>query len=98
MPLPNLFRRKPRVLTNLKIAEVSAVDKGAGEGCYIMLKKRASNDKAVANAVARLALSVKSIVDDDSVNKSMMLTKTFSQFQAHLDKVTHSLTIELVRF
>lgn len=33
-------KRKARVLTNLKIAEVNAVDRGAGEGCHVMLRKR----------------------------------------------------------
>jgi hypothetical protein len=34
-------KRKPvRVLTDLKISEISAVDKGAGEGCRVMLRKR----------------------------------------------------------
>jgi hypothetical protein len=32
--------RKPRVLRNLKIAEISGVDKGAGRGVKIMLTKR----------------------------------------------------------
>jgi hypothetical protein len=30
----------PRILSNLKIDEVSAVDRGAGEGVRIMLTKR----------------------------------------------------------
>jgi hypothetical protein len=34
-------KRKPaRVLTNVKIDEVSAVDHGAGEGCHVVLRKR----------------------------------------------------------
>jgi hypothetical protein len=34
------LKRKARILTNLKIDEVSAVDAGAGEGCHIKLLKR----------------------------------------------------------
>jgi hypothetical protein len=33
-------RRKARVLTNLKISEVSSVDRGAGEGCRVVMRKR----------------------------------------------------------
>jgi hypothetical protein len=83
-----LRKRKARVLTRLKISEISAVDKGAGEGVQIMLMKRASDNKALAEATVRLAVSVKSIVDDDSVDKNDMLAKTFAQFQQHLDKLT----------
>jgi hypothetical protein len=35
------IKRKPvRLLTNLKISEVSAVDRGAGEGCHVLMRKR----------------------------------------------------------
>jgi hypothetical protein len=38
-PLSN--KRKPvRVLSRVKVAEISAVDVGAGEGCHVMLRKR----------------------------------------------------------
>ena len=36
----NIFKRKPRLLTKLKIAEVSAVDHAACPGAKIMLRKR----------------------------------------------------------
>ena len=32
--------RRARVLTNVCVEEVSVVDKGAGEGCHIMIRKR----------------------------------------------------------
>jgi hypothetical protein len=79
-------KRRGRVLTNLKIAEISAVDHGAGEGVRIMMMKSASN-AAITNATKHLALSVKSILDDPNCDKNDMLTKTFSQFQEHLRKV-----------
>ena len=80
MPLNN--KRKPRVLTNVKIDEVSAVDRGAGEGVRIMMMKRASN-AGFAKATARLAESVKSIVDNSDCDKNAMLAKTFAQYQQH---------------
>jgi hypothetical protein len=76
--------RRARVLTNGKISEVSAVDKGAGEGCQIKLLKRAS-DAAFAKATRRLAMSVKSIAEDPNCDKNGLLAKTFDQFQQHLD-------------
>jgi hypothetical protein len=60
MPPPN--KRKARVLRNVRVDEISAVDKGAGEGVHIMMMKRASRNEAFAKAIARLAASVKSIV------------------------------------
>jgi len=36
--------RKVRVLTRLKISEVSCVDKGAGEGCKVLISKRYEDD------------------------------------------------------
>jgi hypothetical protein len=81
--------RRARVLTNVRVDEISAVDAGAGEGVQIMLMKRASDNKAVAEATARLAASVKSIVSDAAVtDKGAMLAKTFAQYQEHLNKLT----------
>ena len=34
----------PRLLRNLRIDEISSVDRGAGEGCRIMLYKRDNGD------------------------------------------------------
>ena len=83
------IKRKPvRLLTNLKISEVSAVDRGAGEGCHVMLTKR---DRTVLKAkfdkaTARLAVSVKSIVNDPDCNdKRGMLARSFGQFLAHVN-------------
>jgi hypothetical protein len=79
----NIFKRKARRLTKLKIDEVSAVDKSAGVGTKIMLKKRASD--AAFEATRCLAMSVKSILADPDCDMDAMLTKTFSQYQQHLD-------------
>jgi hypothetical protein len=38
--MPPNNKRKARVLTNLKISEVSSCDRGAGEGCRVVLTKR----------------------------------------------------------
>lgn len=77
--------RRARILTNVKISEVSAVDRGAGEGCDIKLLKRASTNAAITNATGRLAMSVESILADADCDKDAMLAKTFSQFQDHLN-------------
>ena len=37
-------KRRPRILRNLVVEEVSAVDRGAGEGCAVLLRKR-DNDE-----------------------------------------------------
>jgi hypothetical protein len=42
---------------------------------------------AFAEATARLAMSVNSIANDPDCNKSAMLTKTFAQFQQHLNEL-----------
>ena len=58
--------RKVKVLTRLKITEVSAVDRGAGEGCRVVLSKRDDSDysntelsveeRARAEMIGRMAL------------------------------------------
>ena len=79
--------RRARVLTNVRVDEISCVDEGAGEGVQIMMMKRGSNNKALAEATVRLATSVKSIVNDAAVtDKGAMLAQTFAQYQdPHLD-------------
>jgi hypothetical protein len=59
----------------------------------IMLWKRNGSRAAALktqmdNAVARLAVSVKSIINDPSANKNEMLAKTFGQFLDHCNKLT----------
>jgi hypothetical protein len=89
----NMFKRKPRLLTKLKIDEVSAVDHAAAPGARIVMLKRDRNLKAKFDqATARLAASVKSIVNDPDCDKSEMLGRSFAQFLDHLNKLNKSRT------
>jgi hypothetical protein len=94
----NMFRRKPRVLTQLAISEVSAVDKAAAPGARIVLLKRDAADRAVLKAkfdeaARRLARSVKSILNDDDVtDKNAWLSKSFVQCLDHLNSLTGTRT------
>jgi hypothetical protein len=83
-----MFRRKPRVLTQLAISEVSAVDKAAAPGARIMLRKRArvASRAEFDKAVVCLAKSVDSIMADDTVtDKNAMLSRSFGQFLYHVN-------------
>jgi hypothetical protein len=76
-----------RELTKLRIDEVSAVDRGAGEDCKILLRKRDQN--AVAKAINALKTSVGLILDDsdiDDATKRSELAETFGQFESYLDR------------
>jgi hypothetical protein len=77
-----------KFLTRLKISEVSAVDRGAGEDCRILLRKR--DQDAVAKATAALETSVGLILDSDGSEeeKRQELAETFAQFQMYLDRET----------
>ena len=74
-----------KLLTRLKISEVSAVDRGAGEDCQILLRKR---DQDVTKATAALETSVGLILDSDGSEeeKRQELAETFAQFQMYLDR------------
>jgi hypothetical protein len=77
----------PKLLTRLKISEVSAVDAAAGENCEILLMKR--HGDAVAKAVDALKTSVGLILDDsdiDDATKRSELAETFTQFQMYVDR------------
>jgi hypothetical protein len=75
-----------KLLTRLKISEVSAVDRGAGTDCRILLRKR--DRDATKAATEALETSVASILgcDDDDATKRGALAETFAQFQMHLDR------------
>jgi hypothetical protein len=75
-----------KLLTRLKISEVSAVDRGAGEDCRILLRKR--DQDAIAKATEALKESVHSIMtcDDDDEVKRAALVETFGQFESYLDR------------
>jgi uncharacterized protein YfcZ (UPF0381/DUF406 family) len=83
----NNKRKLVRRLHDVRVDEVSAVDKSAGVGTKIMLRKRASTNTAIAEATKCLAMSVKSIAEDSNCDKNAMLTKTFAQYQQHLDEL-----------
>jgi hypothetical protein len=51
---PNNKRRPARLLHNLRIDEVSAVDKGAGVGARIMLRKRDDDHAAIVRKFERI--------------------------------------------
>jgi hypothetical protein len=76
----------PKLLTRLKISEVSAVDRGAGEDCRILLRKR--DQDVVGKATTALKESVSSILgcDDDDETKRAALVETFGQFESYLDR------------
>jgi hypothetical protein len=75
-----------RILTKLKITEVSSVDRGAGEGVQIVLRKHDQGDNAsiIDKSMDALAESVCSIIADDNVDKAAAMTKTFEQFSDYL--------------
>ena len=89
MPL-NFFKRKPKVLKDLDIDEVSAVSAGANPLAKVVLLKRdrAALKNQIDNATARLAVSVESIVSDPSANKNEMLATSFGQYLDHVGKLT----------
>lgn len=82
----------PRILRDLKIDEVSGVDKGAGRGVKIMLMKRdGGNDgeemtaEDIVQATGALAKSLCSILADDAVtDPQAQIDKSISQFKAHI--------------
>lgn len=77
-----------RTLRNLKIDEVSGVDKGAGRGVRVLLMKRDGDDDEQAQVTAAtdaLAKSICSILADDKVeDPAAEIAKSISQFSAHL--------------
>lgn len=71
----------PTKLTNLRIDEVSSVDRGAGEGVKVVLMKRAdSSDTRTDTAEKALRLAVASIGDDPD-----KLVECFKQFHSFLN-------------
>jgi hypothetical protein len=73
--------RRARRLKNLKISEVSSVDRAAGEGCTVALHKRDDGTQAaVEKAFTALYESCASILDDDGlVDKHEALAETMGQ-------------------
>jgi hypothetical protein len=88
----NFWRKKkkmPKVLTQLRIDEVSAVDRGAGDGVRIMLMKRndaETPEQIFKTAADALVESLDSIMTSgDSVDqKRSMVRESVLQCKAHL--------------
>ena len=89
----------PNVLRKLRISEVSAVDRGAGEGARVVLTKRLDSPdfgeaqpnvaEMLGRANARLLAGVWSVVaDDGDPNKARSINQLFS---AHADFLSESL-------
>jgi hypothetical protein len=81
-------------LTNLKIREVSAVDKGAGKGVKVVLRKADGTPTFGGHmllAVDALHKSVVSILKNEPTKQhNDLLAATFNQFQDHLAEVTQA--------
>jgi hypothetical protein len=79
---------RPTRLKNLKISEVSSVDRGAGESCEIVLSKRHDAMTDIDRGFAALTESVASIIGDDTlVEKGDALNETMAQAQDYFEKV-----------
>jgi hypothetical protein len=79
------------VVKNLQIDEVSVTRRAANPLSKILMRKRdgrAASRGEFDKAVARLAASVKSIINDPSANKNEMLGRSFAQFLQHIGKLT----------
>src|SRR5438132_1070648 len=76
----------PKLLTRLRIDEVSAVDRGAGDGVRVVLMKR--HQDAAAKAPAALKKSVGLILgsDEDATTKRSELAQTFSEFATYMER------------
>ena len=83
----------PNKLTNLKIREVSAVDKGAGKGVKVVLRKADGTPTFGGHmllAVDALHKSIVSILKNEPKEQNELLAATFNQFQDHLAEVTQA--------
>ena len=74
-------------LKQLKLQEVSLVDRGANQHAHITLFKRDGDDSLagkIGEATAALAKSIESIVADSDADKPAALIETFKQYHDHL--------------
>jgi hypothetical protein len=81
--MPTHYPRRARRLKNLKIDEVSSVDRGAGEGCTVQLHKRHDDHAAeIEKAFRALHESCDSIINDpnlDDDDRRAALDETMGQ-------------------
>jgi hypothetical protein len=79
---------KPARLKNLRISEVSSVDRGAGADCRVVFsKKRDDIPDQITKAMYALEESVASIIDDDEIDKSDALIETMGQAHDYFSKL-----------
>lgn len=90
----------PRQLTNLRIDEVSSVDRGAGEGVRITLMKRHPDEqkKREDNAFKALELALGSIVGADKVGQAVKCFKQFHDFMNEPPKESDMSPEEMTKF
>jgi hypothetical protein len=84
------IRKKPTRLKNLKIDEVSSVDRGAGEACEIVLAKRHDDTQEdITKGFNALHESCASIIEDNGsdFDKREALAETMGQAAAYFDKL-----------
>jgi hypothetical protein len=83
------LRKRPTRLRNLRIQEVSSVDRGAGEGVRVMLHKRhADCQEDITKGFNALHESVASIIEDDGpFDKAEALAVTMAQAEDYFDKL-----------
>src|SRR5258708_4715176 len=81
----------PKKLTQLKIDEVSSVDRGAGEGVKILLRKNAQRQtdaEVIDESVKALAKTITGVLTDKNASvddRAAVMTRSFKQFKEHLE-------------
>jgi hypothetical protein len=84
-----LLHKRPTRLKNLKVTEVSSVDRGAGEGVKVMLHKSADDAQAeITKGFNALHESVASILSDDGdFDKYDAVAETMGQAEEYFTKL-----------
>jgi hypothetical protein len=75
-------RRKAKRLKNRQIAEVSSVDRGAGEGCDVLLMKRDIRETKMRQSHEPFALEAPELEKAKRVLRAMDLDKLFKAHNA----------------
>jgi hypothetical protein len=88
--------RKITRLKNLRVKEISSVDRGAGEGVQVVLRKRDAElddgdlAQLMLNASQALQVSIASLYADDSFDvqaRDLALKETFEQYRQHVGQL-----------
>jgi hypothetical protein len=72
----------PKRVSRIKVHEISSVDRGAGEGCEVVLSKSDHDETAskVERGLRALKMSVESIAEDETLgDPEAALSETFAQ-------------------